>query len=149
MPQRVVDEKALTAPIGGSRSLSAVKFGITSAELEGFGSLATVCGPAAFQNPLCGLPRCSGDVGGDDVSRVPVQAGPGPVVAHRGARVGVRGGLLHIPQRDSRVEGGGDERVAKRVRADVLADPGAAGHSPSDLGGAGRCRREACPQPLQ
>ena len=65
MPQRVVDEKALTAPIGGSRSLSAVKFGITSAELEGFGSLATDCGQAAFQNPLCGLPRCSGDVGGD------------------------------------------------------------------------------------
>ncbi len=34
------------------------------------------------------------------------------------------------------VEGGGDERVPQGVRADVLGDPGAAGHPADDAGGA-------------
>jgi len=46
------------------------------------------------------LPRRPGDIGGDDVRGVPVQAGPGTVVSHRGARISVRSGLLNIPQRD-------------------------------------------------
>jgi hypothetical protein len=37
------------------------------------------------------LPGCSGYVGGDDVSGVPVEAGPGAVVAHGGARVADEG----------------------------------------------------------
>ena len=88
------------------------------------------------QTAVSELPRCSGDVGGDDVGRVPVEAGPCPVVAHGGARVGVRGGLLHVAQRHPGVEGGGDERVPQRVRADLLGDPGAAGDPADDPGGA-------------
>ena len=52
------------------------------------------------------LSRCPGYVGGDDVSGVPVQAGPRPVVAHRGAPLGCS-----------------DERMPQRVGADVLAIP--------------------------
>ena len=59
------------------------------------------------------LPRCSGYAGGDDAGGVPVQAGPRPVVAHGGARVGVGGSLLHVAQRDPSVEGGGDETVSQ------------------------------------
>jgi hypothetical protein len=46
-----------------------------------------------------------------------------PVAAHGGPRVGVRCGLLHVPQRDPGVEGGGDERVPQRVGSYVLGDP--------------------------
>src|SRR6202012_2693493 len=53
-----------------------------------------------------------------------------------GARVGVRSGLLHVTQRDSRIERGGDERVPKRVRADLLANPCAAGDTADDPRGA-------------
>src|SRR5215472_14706567 len=74
------------------------------------------------------LPRGSGKVGGDDVGGVPVEAAAGPVVAHRRAWVGVGGGFLHVAKRDSGVEGGGDERVAQRVRPDRFGDPGAAGY---------------------
>jgi hypothetical protein len=45
----------------------------------------------------------------------------------RGPRVGMRGGLLHVAQRDPGIERGGDERVSERVRGDGLADPGTAG----------------------
>jgi hypothetical protein len=67
---------------------------------------------------------------------VAVQAGAGAVVAHGGARVGVGGGFLDVPQGDSGVEGGGDECVAQGVRADLLGDPGAAGDAADDPGGA-------------
>jgi hypothetical protein len=40
-----------------------------------------------------------------------VEQGAGPVIAHRGARISVRSGFLHIPERDPGVQGGGDERV--------------------------------------
>ena len=92
--------------------------------------------PLSAARPASGLSGCSGDVGGDDVGGVPVEAGPGPVVAHGGARVGVRGGFLHVAQRDPGVEGGGDERVPQGVRADLLGDPGAAGDPADDPGGA-------------
>ena len=38
------------------------------------------------------------------------------VVAHRGARVGVTGGDLDIPQVDACIEHGGDERMPEHVR---------------------------------
>jgi hypothetical protein len=62
---------------------------------------------------------------------MPVQAGACPVVAHGGARVGVGGGFLHVPQRHPGVERGGDERMSQRVRADMFGDAGAAG-DPAD-----------------
>jgi hypothetical protein len=61
---------------------------------------------------------------------------PCPVVAHGGARVGVGGGLLHISQRHPGIECGGDEGVAKGMRADLLGDPGAAGDPADGPGGA-------------
>jgi hypothetical protein len=61
--------------------------------------------------------------------------GSGPVVAHRGARVGVRGGFLHIPQRHACVKRGGDECVSQRVWPHGLGDPGAAGEQADDPGG--------------
>jgi len=91
---------------------------------------------AAGQIETGGLPRGSGDERGDYVSGVPVQAGPRPVVAHRGARVGVGGGFLHVAERDADVEGGGDEGMAQGVRADMLVYPGAAGSAPDDAGSA-------------
>ena len=60
---------------------------------------------------------------GDYVGGVAVERDPGAVVAHRGSRVGVGGGFLDIAQRDTGVEGGGDESVAQRVGAGVLVDP--------------------------
>src|SRR6185312_12382083 len=48
---------------------------------------------------LAALPGGTGEVGGDDVGCVPVQAAAGPVVPHRGPRVRVRGRLLPIPER--------------------------------------------------
>ena len=61
-------------------------------------SLAVIGRPGCMEGQ-CYLPRRSGDERGDDVSSVPVQAGPCPVIAHGGARVGVGGGLLHVAQR--------------------------------------------------
>jgi hypothetical protein len=43
-----------------------------------------------------GLPGGAGEVGGDDVGCVPVQAAAGPVVPHRGPRVSVGGGLVNV-----------------------------------------------------
>ena len=63
------------------------------------------------------------EVGGDDVGRVPVQAAAGAVIPHRGARIGMRGSFLHIPQRHPGVQRRGDERVPQRVRSDRLGEP--------------------------
>ena len=54
-----------------------------------------------------GLPGGTCEVGGDDIGRMPVKAAAGAVVSHRGPRVGMRGGLLNVPQRHSGVERGG------------------------------------------
>jgi hypothetical protein len=62
------------------------------------------------------LPGSAGDVGGDDIGGVPVEGHSGAVVSHGGARVGVRGGFLHVPQRDACVESGRDECVAQPGR---------------------------------
>ena len=63
------------------------------------------------------------DVGGDNIGRVPVQAAAGPVISHRGPRVRMGGGFLHVAQRDPGIQRSGDERVSQRVRTDVLGDP--------------------------
>ena len=78
----------------------------------------------------------SGKVGGDDLSGVPVEAAAGPVIAHRGARIGMRGRFLHVPKRNPGVQGGGDERVPQGVRSDRFGDPGADRDSADDPGGA-------------
>ena len=53
----------------------------------------------ARRSRVRGLPGGAGEVGGDDVGGVPVQAAAGPVIPHRGPRVRVRCGFLHVPQR--------------------------------------------------
>jgi hypothetical protein len=78
-----------------------------------------------FLHARRGLSGGSGDEGGDDVGGVAVEADAGAVVARR-ARVGVAGGFLDIAQWDARVKGGGDEGVAKRVRADPFVEAGVA-----------------------
>src|SRR5216683_5783774 len=55
-----------------------------------------------------------GHVGGGDVVRVAVEVLAGPVVTHRGARVGVGGGDLDISQVHARVKIG-RERFTNRV----------------------------------
>ena len=61
---------------------------------------------------------------------------PRVVIPHGGPRVSVGGGLLHVAQRHPGVESGGDESMPQRVRADVLADPGAARDLADDPPGA-------------
>src|SRR5215469_2538501 len=46
------------------------------------------------------LPGGARDVGGDDVGGVPVRAAAGSVIPDRGARICVRGGFLHVAQRN-------------------------------------------------
>ena len=55
---------------------------------------------------------------GNDGEAIEVVAGP--VVAGRGAGIGVAGGDLDVPQRHPGIEGGGDQAVAKGVRRDAL-----------------------------
>src|ERR1700724_2139126 len=95
-------------------------------------SAVAACPPGGFGRQAelmltdVGLTGGARDKGSDDIGGVPVQAAAGPVVPHRGPRIRVGGGLLHIAQRYPDVERGGDERVPERVRTDGLGDPGAA-----------------------
>jgi hypothetical protein len=82
------------------------------------------------------LPGSTRDIGGDDVGGMPVQTAPGTVVSHGGPGISMRGGFLHVPQRDPSVQRRGDERVPQRVRPDRLGDPGAARDSADDPPGA-------------
>ena len=75
---------------------------------------------------------CAGDEGRDDVGSVPVEGLAAAVVAHRRARVGATGRLLHVTQRDAGVRCGGDEGVSQGVWSDSLADLGSAGNPPHD-----------------
>src|SRR5215207_660867 len=77
----------------------------------------------------------SGEERCHDVRGVSVKGDSGPVVAHRGARIGVAGGFLHIPQRNPSVESGRDECVAARVGPDALGDPGPSSDTPHDPSG--------------
>jgi hypothetical protein len=54
-------------------------------------------------------------VGGEDVVRVAVQVAAGPVVPHRGSRVSVAGGGLHVAQVGASVEHGRDVSVTEHV----------------------------------
>src|SRR6266516_2097431 len=75
----------------------------------------------ARSSALCGrLPRnqpreteagsgAGGHVGGQDVVRVAVEAVAGPVIPHRGPRVGVTGSDLHVTQVSASVEHGRDK----------------------------------------
>jgi 2-polyprenyl-3-methyl-5-hydroxy-6-metoxy-1,4-benzoquinol methylase len=58
----------------------------------------------------------AGEEGGHDVGGVTGERLAGPVVAHRRARVGVRGCLLYVAEWNLGVQGGGDEAVAQAVR---------------------------------
>jgi hypothetical protein len=51
----------------------------------------------------------AGEECGHDVGGVPVERDPGAVVAHGGAGVGVASGLLHVAERHTSVQGGGDD----------------------------------------
>lgn len=82
------------------------------------------------------LARCAGDECGDDVGGVTVERDAGTVVSHRGARVGVTGGLLDVAQRNTGIQRGSDEGVPQRVRSDALVDPGATSDAAHDPGGA-------------
>src|SRR5260370_6497088 len=54
------------------------------------------------------LPGGSGEECGDYVGGVPVERGPATVVADRGARVSVGGGILHVAQRHASIQCGGN-----------------------------------------
>jgi hypothetical protein len=99
----------------------------TSGYLSFFVFLADrrIPGSAASRHPLIGnvgcLPRfkpreaqawsgAGGHVGGEDVVRVAVQVLTGPVVPHSGARVGVTGGDLDVPEVDAGIEHGRHKR---------------------------------------
>jgi hypothetical protein len=53
----------------------------------------------------------AGDGDGEDAGGVPVEGLAARVIAHRGSRVGVAGRFVHITQRESSVQRGGDERA--------------------------------------
>src|ERR1700691_3382244 len=88
-----------------------------------------------------GWSGCSRHVGGQDVVRVAVEVGAGPVVAHRGARVGVAGGDLDVPEVHASIEHRGDPRVAEHMRVCPCPQPGAASEAPKAAGGAWRSIR--------
>jgi hypothetical protein len=104
--------------------------------LEQLQGVICLAGAGQTDGPCGVLPGSTGDVGGDDIGGVPVQAAAGTVIPHRDPGIGVRGGFLDVAERDPGVEGGGDERVPQRVRPDRLGDPGAAGDPADDPGGA-------------
>ena len=64
---------------------------------SGLSCRLTAVAARRWGTPASRLPGGTRDVGGDDVGRVPVQAAAGSVIPHRGARICVRGGLLHVP----------------------------------------------------
>jgi hypothetical protein len=120
--------------IGGSRSRLTATIGDLRSGAPGLvlPRRERPAGPRAMS-----LPGCPGHDRGDDIGSVPVKAGPCPVVAHRGARAGMRGGVLDVAERYPGIEGRGAQRVPQRVRADLPGDPGAAGHPADDAGDAG------------
>jgi hypothetical protein len=77
-----------------------------------------------------------GHVGGQDVIRVAVKSLAGAVVAHHGARVGVAGCDLDVPQVHSGVQNGGDEGMAEHMRVwPGDADPSGFGEPPQAASG--------------
>src|ERR1019366_815608 len=77
-----------------------------------------------------------GHVGGQYVVRVAVEVLAGPVVTHRGARVGVAGGDLDIPQVHAGIEHGRNEGVPQHMRVwPGNPDPCCLGQAPQPAGG--------------
>ena len=66
-----------------------------------------------------------GHIGGEDVVGVAVKVLAGPVVAHRGTRIGVARGDLDVSQVDASVEHGGDPRylylIFKKARSRAIS----------------------------
>src|SRR5208282_6378285 len=84
----------------------------SSRPCTGTGAPAWQSGPARRKVDCpARLAGCSRDISGDDISSVPVQTAACAVISHRGARVSVRGGFLHVAQRYPGVQRGSDERV--------------------------------------
>ena len=71
---------------------------------------------AGCRLPTLGSAAGSSDESGDDVGGVLVEGTSRPVVTHRCPRISMRGSLLDITQGDTRIQGGGDERVPQRMR---------------------------------
>jgi Arc/MetJ family transcription regulator len=86
-------------------------------------------------------------VGGQDVVRVAVEVLAGLVVSHRGARIGVPGGDLHIAQVSASVEHGRDKRVARHVRV-CAGDLGAGGFGEGCRRRVAACRSIRAPRLL-
>ena len=78
----------------------------------------------------------AGDEGSHHVGGVTIEVLSTPVVASGGPGIGVPGRDLHVSKWYPRVQAGGDEAVAKRVRRDVLGDLGSRGETTNDPGGA-------------
>ena len=63
-----------------------------------------------------------------------VQVGAGPVVTHRGARIGVPAGDLDVAEVDASVEHGGHESVAEHVRVHLRPQADGASQAPQAPG---------------
>src|SRR5215831_5314527 len=70
---------------------------------------AMPCDPWAWGVGPTARSGAGGHVGGQDIVRVAVEVFAGPVVAHRGARIGVAGRDLDVAEVHARVEHGRDE----------------------------------------
>jgi hypothetical protein len=81
------------------------------------------------------LPGSARDVSRDDVGGVPVQAAAGPVVPHRGSRIAMRGGFLHVAQRDPGVQSGSGALKASltQSKSGTLRDGGLSAGRPMRL----------------
>ena len=102
--QAVILVYRAAAQNGGSCGLCCSRLVAPHAVPLGAGDLRRrLAGFSAARRNNRGLPKClsccASDIRGDDVSGVSVQGHPGPVVAHRGPRIGVRSRFLHVPQR--------------------------------------------------
>jgi len=133
MPYRPVLDRSCGA-LACDRPLRSRRFAFTLASPQG----DQVPGGRGRQAEPCHavLPGRTGNVGGDYIRGVPVQAAAGPVVPDGGARVSVGCGLLDVAQRHPGVQRRGDKCVPKRVRPHVLADPGPSGDPADDPPGA-------------
>src|SRR5262249_19117641 len=77
---------------------------------------AMPCDPWAWAVGPTARSGAGGHVGGQEIDRVAVEVFAGPVVAHRGAWIGVPGSDLDIPQVHARIKHGRDESMAEHVR---------------------------------
>jgi hypothetical protein len=77
---------------------NAPKPALASVQIDGAVGLAGRPASEEACRPTAGIGSAggAGEVGGDDVGGVPVEGDSSAVVAHGRARVGVRGGFLHV-----------------------------------------------------